>query len=223
VAQESVYRVARATEPAVPDCRWDKPAVKAASVLALESFMGGRPSPMPTVQAKLVWRQDNLSVIFKVLDYHVRCVATTLNGPVCADSCVEFFFTPGPDLEEGYFNIECNCGGTVLFMHQSERGKDRVPVSPADAAALHVSHTMPEVVEPELPGPVAWSVEYTVPYEVLTRYAPVAVPAAGARWRGNFHKCADGTSHPHWLTWAPIPLPRPDFHRKEYFGTLLFT
>jgi hypothetical protein len=178
---------------------------------------------MPEVRVKLAWMPDSLSVIFRVVDHHVRCVATGLHGPVWEDSCVEFFFTPGTDLGEGYFNIECNCGGAVLFMHQSERGKCRVRVSPADVGTLRVRHTMPEIVEPEIPGPVAWCVEYNVRCDVLRRYAPVAVPAPGVRWRGNFCKCADGTSHPHWLTWAPIRLPEPDFHRKEYFGTLLFT
>lgn len=28
------------------------------------------------------------------------------------------------------------------------------------------------------------------------------------------------SSHPHWLTWAPIDWPRLDFHRKELFGFL---
>lgn len=32
----------------------------------------------------------------------------------------------------------------------------------------------------------------------------------------------DNTSHPHWLTWAPVPSPRPDFHTPRSFGTLEF-
>ena len=34
--------------------------------------------------------------------------------------------------------------------------------------------------------------------------------------------CADRSSHPHWLTWAPVDCPQPDFHRKEFYGTLEF-
>ncbi len=184
--------------------------------------MGDRPSPMPRVQVKCVWSPECLSVIFKVTDHHVRCAVTEHQGPVWRDSCVELFFTPGTDLAAGYFNVECSCGGTILFMHQTARGRDRVPVSIGDVERLSPAHTLPRVVEPEIPGPVEWCVEYAIPFDLLSRYAPVEVPRPGVRWRGNFHKCADGTSHPHWLTWAPIPLPQPDFHRKEYFGTLLF-
>jgi hypothetical protein len=40
---------------------------------------------------------------------------SSYQGDVWTDSCVEFFFTPGPDLDDGYFNIEANCGGTLEF------------------------------------------------------------------------------------------------------------
>ena len=40
--------------------------------------------------------------------------------------------------------------------------------------------------------------------------------------RGNIYKCGDRTAHPHYLSWAPIGTPSPDFHRPEYFGEVLF-
>jgi hypothetical protein len=44
----------------------------------------------------------------------------------------------------------------------------------------------------------------------------------GLRARGNFYKCGDKLPVPHYLSWAPIATPRPDFHRPEYFDTLMF-
>ena len=29
-------------------------------------------------------------------------------------------------------------------------------------------------------------------------------PTLSRGWRGNFYKCADESSHPHWASWAPI-------------------
>ncbi len=185
--------------------------------------MGDPPSHRPVVQAKIAYDQERLHVIFRVQDRFVRSVVTDYQGPVCTDSCVEFFFTPGADTRAGYFNIETNCGGTVLFMHQKERGIDCVAMSPADADALSVSHTMPGVVNGEIPDPTEWYIEYQVPYAVLSKYAPVTVPAPGVSWRANLYKCADKCSHPHWLTWSPVDQPRPDFHRPEFFGTLSFS
>ncbi|MDE5921249.1 MAG: hypothetical protein K2G82_06535, partial [Paramuribaculum sp.] len=28
------------------------------------------------------------------------------------------------------------------------------------------------------------------------------------------------TSEPHYLSWAPITTPQPDFHRPEFFGNI---
>jgi hypothetical protein len=135
---------------------------------------------------------------------------------VCADSCVELFFIPGEDTATGYFNLEVNCGGAMLFNHQFARG-DRV--SEADCARIELAHSLPRRVDPEIAEPITWTVEYRLPFAVL---GPTDVPAPGVRWRANFYKCADGTSHPHWLTWAPVDRPAPDFHVPECFGTLEF-
>jgi hypothetical protein len=50
----------------------------------------------------------------------------------------------------------------------------------------------------------------------------VEKPGPGVTWRANFYKCADKTSHPHWLTWAPVNYPKPKFHLPEYFGRIEF-
>ena len=39
--------------------------------------------------------------------------------------------------------------------------------------------------------------------------------------RGKFNKCAEATSQPHYLSWAPIKTPAPDFHRPEFFGDII--
>ncbi|MFR4039417.1 MAG: carbohydrate-binding family 9-like protein, partial [Butyricimonas faecalis] len=38
----------------------------------------------------------------------------------------------------------------------------------------------------------------------------------------NIHKCGNKLPHPHFVTWNPIPTEKPDFHRPEFFGTLIF-
>ena len=50
----------------------------------------------------------------------------------------------------------------------------------------------------------------------------VEKPGTGVSWRANFYKCADKTSHPHWLTWAEIDYPNPKFHLPDFFGRLDF-
>jgi hypothetical protein len=57
---------------------------------------------------------------------------------------------------------------------------------------------------------------------MINKYIKIDQPAKGVQWRANFFKCADKTSHPHWLTWNQVVNPVPKFHMPEYFGILEF-
>ena len=220
------YAVRRASLPSpAPEASvttWEGPGWRDLPTLEVDLPAGGPRSHAPRTLARLCWDDRSLQVMFRVEDRYVRAVASRYQDPVCEDSCVELFLTPGTDLREGYFNIEMNCGGTTLFRHQFGRNVGRREVTEEDAALLAAAHTMPTRVDPELPGPVTWLVSYRVPFELLARYAPVLSPRPGVRWRANLYKCGDATSHPHWLAWSPVDVSPPDFHRPEYFGTLRF-
>jgi hypothetical protein len=216
------YRVPRLAAAVPIDGVWDKPELDRVPVITLKNHMGELPPHPPRTHVRIFYEEKCLGIIFRVVDRFVRAVVREFQGPVWGDSCVEFFFTPGENLDDGYFNIETSCGGTVLFKHQMERDVEVVPVDLSDARELHIAHTMPETVDPEVPGPLLWCLEYRVPFDMLRKYAPVSAPAPGVTWRGNFYKCGDFTSHPHYLTWAPVFRPQPDFHRKEFFGRLVF-
>ncbi len=216
------YKVLRAPERIEPDARWEKEAWDGVPSLCLSHWMGEPPAHRPATEAKLLYDETFLYVIFRVKDAFVRCVVADYQGPVCTDSCAEFFFTPGGDLRDGYFNLETNCGGTVLFKHQLARGERCVAMDAELGRSLAVAHTMPGRIEPEITEPVTWCVEYRIAPAALAAYARVTTPGPGVLWRANFYKCGDSTSHPHWLTWAKVDRPKPDFHRPEFFGELEF-
>lgn len=224
VGAGKLYTVPKATEPLTLDANWDKPFWRAIPPLTLDEFMGDRPAHFPLTQAKLAWDEQYVYVIFRVEDRFVRAVATETHQFVCLDSCVEFFFTPQPTTETGYFNLEMNCIGTILLYHQTARGENQRTIDPADVATIQVATSLPKgvAIEAEITAPQVWTVEYAIPLAMLGKYAPVKKPAAGVRWRANFYKCADQTSAPHWLTWNRVDRPKPDFHRPEYFGVLEF-
>ena len=203
------------------DAEWDKDPWAGVTPLLLTNHMGSRPSHMPNTQAKLAYEDDAICVIFRVEDRYVRAVAENHQDSVYADSCVEFFFTPGPDTGRGYFNLEMNCGGTILMGFHPGQGEVR-RLSIEECDSIPVAHSMPRLVDPEIEEPTTWTVEYRIPLSLLRKYCEVDAPVPGIVWRGNLYKCADGSSHPHWLTWSPVDCPGPDFHRPESFGTLRF-
>lgn len=217
------YEVQRLEGPITIDADWDKPAWKKIEPLTLKLHMGDKPEHFPKVQAKLAYDDAAIYVIFRVEDQYVRAVAQKHQDAVCRDSCVEFFFAPGDDVASGYFNLEMNCGGTMLLHDQVTPRKGMQPLSPEDVAKIEVAHSLPRIIDPEIAEPTTWTVEYRLPLEILDDYRPkYTAPAPGVTWRANFFKCADATSHPHWLTWSKVERPRPDFHVPEFFGTLVF-
>ena len=113
-----IYKVYRSIDgSSLENSKWDSGIWKAVAPLELTYYMGEKPSHFPKTQAKLMYDSNALYVIFRVEDKYVRAVAQH-QGNVCCDSCVEFFFTPSEDIKTGYFNLETNCGGTMLFHHQ---------------------------------------------------------------------------------------------------------
>ena len=216
------YQINKVTKPVVIDGRWDKEPWSGIKPLIIENYMGAEPEHKPGTLAKLVYDDSALYVIFHVEDRYVRAVAPEHLATVYEDSCVEFFLTPGNDIIKGYINVEINCGGTVGMYYQLEVGKGRMPFTEGDIEKLTVAHSMPKIVNPEIAKTTVWTIEYRLPYEVLAKYCKATKPGPGVRWKGNFYKCADATSHPHWLTWSPIDFPKPKFHMPEYFGKLVF-
>jgi hypothetical protein len=218
-----VYRAPKLSAPPTLDGDWDKPVWHPAPVAVLENYMGERPAHFPHTEFRVAYDMEAIYIIFRTADRYVRAVAEKeFDGPVYKDSCVEFFFTPGPDTNIGYFNLEMNCGGTLLF-HCQTRPRQSNTISIADCARITKFHQLPRIVNPEITTPTVWTVEYRLPLEIISRYMPkMTAPKPGVLWRANFYKCGDDTSHPHWLTWAPVDFPRPDFHRPESFGWLEF-
>ncbi len=216
------FPVKKCSEPPVINSVWDKAFWNDVSPARLDKHMGEKPSHFPETNVKLTYDNHYIYVIFSVKDQYVKAVAKKRNGKVWHDSCVEFFFTPGPDIARGYFNFEANCKGVYLFQYHIENGDTSGFIDEDDCKEIIVSHSLMKDVEEESVIPENWTLEYRIPIAILENYMEVDKPGSGTRWRANFYKCADNTSHPHWLTWAPINYPKPKFHLPEFFGWLEF-
>jgi hypothetical protein len=216
-----MYEIHKITEPITLDANWDKEVWKNVPALNVALYMGDEPKHQPKTQAKLLYDDQAVYVIFRVEDQYVRAVAQKTQDSVCRDSCVEFFFTPDKNLQDYYFNVEMNSGGTFLFHYNPEPWKNR-PMELADCQQVQVAHTLPKIIDPEITEPTIWCVEYRMPFDILEKYSSVTKPVPGVIWRANFYKCADQTSQPHWLTWNKVDNPSPNFHLPQFFGTVIF-
>lgn len=206
----------------VDDSAWDAFPWRGIPSELVQNHMGKKPDHLPKVEVKIAYDSMAIGVMFRVEDRYVRATASEHQEDVYKDSCVEFFFTPGSDVSRGYFNLEMNCGGTMLFHFQMQPRKNKIVIPVSECSQIRCTHSLPGIINPEIKEPITWTVAYQIPITLLEKYCQVTSPGPQALWRVNFYKCADDTSHPHWLTWAPVDHPKPNFHHPQSFGILEF-
>jgi hypothetical protein len=218
----SAYPVAVA---APLDAPWESGLWQQAEEARIDRFHAASSSHRPVARARLLYDAANLYLRYRVDDCYVVARHAQFQDPVWRDSCVEFFVQPKPS--RGYFNFEINCGGTLLAYYiedptRTPQGFARFTrLAGEHCDRIRIAHSLPSIVMPELEGPIVWHIACRIPLAVLECYAGPLYPLAGQAWRGNFYKCADDSSHPHWASWAPIG-EELNFHQPECFAPLRF-
>ena len=149
--------------------------------------------------------------------WHVSGLGITVKnlrdgGTIWEDSCCEIFLqAPGcPD----YYNIEVNAAGHLLVGKGPGRAERKLLPESMNRIIRFAGVAAPVDIADEL---LDWSIGIIIPYEAIG-LDPENLPDY---LRGNIYKCGDKTAHPHFLSWAPVGTPQPDFHRPEFFGTFL--
>ena len=201
---------------------WDK-----ADTIDIAHFYARSSDHHPRTRARLLYDDQAIYVLFDVQDRYVKAVHPNYQGPVCRDSCVEFFVQPRAD--KGYLNFEINCGGTMLLYYIEDATrvptglgfKKCVAVPEELGRTVQIHHSLPKIVDPEITEPVDWTVAYRIPLKLIEHYTGPLGKLAAQTWRANFYKCADGCSHPHWASWVPVGEPL-SFHQPKYFAPIRF-
>jgi Carbohydrate-binding family 9 len=211
-----VYRVKRLEGSITIDGNWNKRAWEKVKPVRITHDIIDVPKFHPETEVKMCYDTGSLYIIFLVQDRYVRSVTTQLGGPVWKDAAVEFFFCTDTSRPDRYFNLEINCGGTPLL------GYGTVRPAAEDIHLIRIAHSLPQVVDPEMAGPISWTIECQIPLAMLAKYAGITKPAKGVSWKANFCKIAENNTNPHHMTWSPIDDPHPNFHMPQYFGSLQF-
>lgn len=193
---------------------------------AKASLLSVRPessSVIPKVAVSLLYCDVGIAGFFEVEDNYMVCNTIEPMGPVWQDSCVEFFVKPAG--LKGYFNFEFNCIGAVYasYVINPERTpdgfKEYKKFFASDCGLVLTDSSIKNKFEGEIAGPVEWSLTFYIPFSLLGSYSEKEIEIKEG-WRCNFYKCADASSHPHWLSWAPVD--ELNFHAPQSFGKLEF-
>jgi hypothetical protein len=171
----------------------------------------------PEVKFRAAHTGDAILLHYQVTEASVRAVALADDGRVWEDACVEFFLSPeGNDF---YYNFECNCA-TKLLLHGGPAGGERPTASEEVLKSVKRWSSLGAEPFEERVGECTWEVALVIPASAIFRHD--ITDLNGKTMRANFYKCGDKLQTPHFLSWAPIDLPKPKFHCPEFFGELMF-
>ena len=170
----------------------------------------------PNVQVRVAHNNSSLLLDYYVSEETVRAVADSDNGKVWEDSCVEFFFKD--EDSDNYFNIECNCAGTLLIAEGENRNsRHHLPLEELRRVSRYSSLGREPFDEKN--APENWHLSLVIPKDIVgIRNGNLGMK----RYFMNIYKCGDALKTPHFVSLYPIATPSPDFHRPEFFGEVSF-
>lgn len=168
----------------------------------------------PRVDFQIAHNSKELFIRFIVDEETVAARITENNSKVCTDSCVEFFLSLD---DTGYYNFEFSCIGVMMLgfrksRPQAEYATENIISSIKRYSSLGSSN----FEETSIHKP--WELLVVIPASALFKHHIDSWKGITAI--GNFYKCGDKLSKPHYVTFAPVKTEKPDFHRREFFVEL---
>src|SRR5215203_3742200 len=168
----------------------------------------------PKVSFAIAYTDDCIFLKYYVKERSVLAKYLHTNDLVYEDSCVEFFVAFNG--EPGYYNFEFNCLGTCLAgFGETRETRKLLPKNIIEKIRYcYIIQKEQEQAETE------WELMLVIPLEVFCNHRLSGLK--GQKCTGNFYKCGDHLPQPHFLSWAAIQSPEPNFHLPEFFGEIRF-
>ncbi len=170
----------------------------------------------PNVEFVAMHDGDNIYLKFYVDEQTTMAVTTEDMGPVWCDSCVEFFVSLDG---KSYYNFEFNAIGTALLSHRVI-GEKPVAAPTSVLQSIERYTTLPRGEYLEEQEVSFWALMVKIPRSAF--FAHSLDSLSGLKASGNFYKCGDNLTMPHFLSWSYIDSAKPNFHLPAYFGKVVF-
>jgi hypothetical protein len=164
-----------------------------------------------TTDFSIAHTYKEIMIKFYILNDHFGSKIRNLNGDVHQDNCVEFFVSF--DGGQAYYNIEFNCLGIGKMAFGKKGEREFLPPN--------IIRTIRKWVRSDIINKMFdWEIILCIPATAFI-YHKVNLKKQ-LSCSGNFYKCGDGLPEPHYLTWNIVEGSKPDFHRPDHFGEIIF-
>jgi Carbohydrate-binding family 9 len=170
----------------------------------------------PNVAFSIAYTEDCILLKYFVKENSIQVLHHTDNSPVHEDSCVEFFI--GFRKDEEYYNLEFNCEGVCLVGY----GKNSLQRQLIEREVIRKIRRLVVIQDltDKKTNTVNWELTLAIPFEIFVHHQISSLKDSYGR--GNFYKCGDKLSGPHFLAWSNITAAGPDFHLPQFFGDIHF-
>ncbi|MDP9076301.1 MAG: carbohydrate-binding family 9-like protein [Bacteroidota bacterium] len=169
----------------------------------------------PEVSFAMAHDKAGIYLKYWVKEMYVRAIYKNINDPVYKDSCVEAFLSFNGDAN--YYNLEFNYTGVVLGGYGPGK-QNRREISEKVLSQIQILSDIK--AQDAVTRLYHWELTLFFPFSIFIHQRLGDLP--GRACRANFYKCGDELQEPHFLTWAPIVHPYPEFHLPDFFGTIAF-
>lgn len=171
---------------------------------------------LPEVKFRIGHTGNSILIKFYIAENYILAHETSINGKVHKDSCLEFFISFD---RVNYYNFESNCIGVVHMGYGSGRG-NREYIKHELLERIEIVSSLGNKPFDEEKGQFSWEMLVQIPIECFNFESFKTFTELNAT--ANFYKCCDDCSEPHFVTWNPVLTEEPDFHKPEFFGTVIF-
>ncbi|MCA5003585.1 carbohydrate-binding family 9-like protein [Sphingobacterium bovistauri] len=165
---------------------------------------------IPKVKFQIAYNSEYIFIKYHVQEEFVKATYVRANENVWEDSCVEFFVSF--DNKQSYYNFEFNALGTGLIGYGSAVKTERKRLTAEEIDSVDVYTQLSKIN-----GKKQWEISLIIP---ITLFGDKRLE--GSTFHANFYKCGDELPKPHFVTWNTIDLPKPNFHRPDFFGEINF-
>lgn len=168
------------------------------------------------VTVQIAHDNEKFYLYYQVQGEELRAINTQDFMSVWEDSCVEFFVKRKGEKE--YRNFEFNAHGVLLASKRESKDSAQqlsVELMSSIERFTTINHVYRDGVQVS-----DWTLYAEIPKEAIGFSTKEGLSQQTIS--ANFYKCGDETNEPHFISWNPIDIPKPNFHLPQFFGDLIF-
>ncbi|MBT4099550.1 MAG: carbohydrate-binding family 9-like protein [Gemmatimonadetes bacterium] len=176
-----------------------------------------------STQARMLWDDDNLYLLFECVDPFLDSEVTEKDGPVYQEDAVEIFATPRAEDVTAYFGYEMNINGALLDYMAFEGGEQHTKSIHFnwENEGVEIATSFDGTLNDHADTDAGWILEMVIPFDNFRHLGGTIPPVEGDVWRLNLNRTKGYNGQ--FSQWSDSATDHADFHRSARFGRATFT